>query len=133
MKVGFTGTQRGMSAKQLVALTELFAKYRDKITEFHHGDCIGADRQAHDIACAMIGEDKVYIHPPDVDTKRAFCESPHILRPQGYLARNVAIVEATDRLIAAPKKGPAAIRSGTWYTVRRARERKRPVLILQAE
>ena len=132
MKVGFTGTREGMTAAQIVALTEFFAKHGDKITEFHHGDCVGADAQAHNIACGMIGEDKVYVHPPDIDTRRAFCKSPHIARPMGYLARDLKIVESTERMIAAPKAGPPAPRSGTWYTVRRAQERKRPVLILKA-
>ena len=40
MKIGFTGTRDGMSIRQLVVLRTQFAKHA---TEFHHGDCIGAD------------------------------------------------------------------------------------------
>jgi hypothetical protein len=133
MTVGFTGTQTGMTEKQIILLTEFFAKFGPKITEFHHGDCIGADRQAHDIACAMIGEEKVWVHPPDNDSKRAFCKSPHILRPLGYLARNREIVFAADQMLAAPKAGPAHPRSGTWYTIRQARTHHVPVLMLAAK
>lgn len=132
MNVGFTGTRSGMTPKQIVALTEFFAKFGPKIAEFHHGDCVGADREAHDIACAMLGEDKVWIHPPENDKQRAFCKSPHVLRPQGYLARDRAIVLGVDQMIAAPKAGKPAPRSGTWYTIRQAKTHRVPVLILEA-
>lgn len=132
-KVGFTGTQHGMTPAQAADLRQYFVRHRDEITEFHHGDCIGADEQAHNIAVEVLGEDKIFIHPPKDTKKQAFCESPHILPPLEYLTRNLNIVRASDILIAAPKSETEELRSGTWSTVRRAIEMKRPVMMLHPQ
>lgn len=132
MKVGFTGTREGLSEHQRSALYGALLGLKDSITEFHHGDCVGGDAEAHEMAAVILGEDKIWVHPPEDPSRRAFCKSPHILPPQGYLARDLAIVTTTERLIACPKAGAPAPRSGTWYTVRRAQERKKGVLILKA-
>ena len=76
MRIGFTGTQRGMTIRQR---TELAILLRNVSGEFHHGDCIGADAEAHEIArrssFTLIG------HPPDLSTKRAYtvCDEWRIL------------------------------------------------------
>jgi hypothetical protein len=121
-----------MSAEQRRALGVALSTFAHEITEFHHGDCVGADAEAHHIAVYHLGVDRVFIHPPINPNRRAFCQSPNILPPEDYLKRDLAIVLATDRLIACPKAGDPAPRSGTWYTVRRAQERGKPVLILKA-
>lgn len=136
MKLGFTGTQDGMTEEQDAALGDFLVKLRKinlyrsgEAIEFHHGDCIGADEQAHQIAYTLGFE--IFIHPPANNSKRAFCESPGItvLLPKPYLARNRDIVDSTNILIAAPKE-PEVLRSGTWATVRYVRrEGKRIVLI----
>ena len=45
MKIGFTGTQKGMTHHQLIKLLDELCSYSN--IELHHGDCIGADAQAH--------------------------------------------------------------------------------------
>jgi hypothetical protein len=132
MKIGFTGTRVGMSASQRTALGAALRSRKDEITEFHHGDCVGADAEAHHIAAAILGVEKIFIHPPEIQKRRAFCQSPNILPPLGYLERDLAIVLATDMLIGCPKAGNPAPRSGTWYTIRRAKERGKAVLIFLA-
>ena len=93
MKIGFTGTQIGMCKDQR---NQLYHYLKDLgATEFHHGDCIGADKQAHDIALA-IGVD-IIIHPPENDKKRAFCEGyKRRAKPLPYLDRNRRIVDTCD-------------------------------------
>lgn len=60
MKVGFTGTHHGMTLGQQEAFRKLLCEL-DTI-EFHHGDCIGADVQAHMIA--MDYPIRIVVHPP---------------------------------------------------------------------
>lgn len=127
MRVGFTGTQIGMSQRQQQALIAFLR--HNEINEFHHGDCIGADYQAHVVAVHF--KIPVVIHPPSIETKRAWCEEVTILEPKPYLDRNHDIVDACDALIAAPSSDDEELRSGTWATVRYARKRRLPIVFLK--
>jgi len=66
MKIGFTGTQQGMTQhqKDMVELILTFHKYTPGIEEVHHGGCIGADEQFHTI-CLSSGSTFLIpiIHP----------------------------------------------------------------------
>ena len=130
MKIGFTGTHKGMTDQQQFKLSLLLAHL--DVSELHHGDCIGADAEAHALAIEM--GIHVVIHPPDNDAKRAFClpglMDITILPSKPYLARNRDIVEACDVLIAAPKENREQLRSGTWATVRYARQAKKQIVLL---
>lgn len=118
MKVGFTGTRRGLREQQAKALeVVLIGEWGPGAGELHHGDCVGADEHAHNIARSH-GR-RVVIHPPDSDAFRAFCEGDQSLSRLPYLQRNRAIVDCTDVLVACPD-GPERQRSGTWSTVRYA-------------
>ena len=125
MKVGFTGTQHGMTPQQKLALVSLLEQV--KATELHHGDCIGADFEAHVLALGM--GLRIVVHPPLNPFKRAYCPSATDCRePKEYLARNRDIVDETALLVAAPKTQDEQIRSGTWstwrYADKKGRERK---------
>lgn len=122
--VGFTGTQRGMSERQKEALEAILAA----AYELRHGDCVGGDKEAHEIA-RRLGL-RVVIHPPSDPKKRAFCDGDVILPPKPYLVRNHDIVEAVSVLIAAPRIDEEELRSGTWATVRYARSVGKRVLLL---
>ena len=127
MKVGFTGTQHGMSLWQQEQLRNLLLE--PTFTEFYHGDCIGADNQAHTIA--LSSGLQIVVHPPTDDRKRAFVAEGELLPQYPYLERNKHIVEACDLLIAAPKTLEEIVRSGTWSTVRYARRIGRKYIILE--
>jgi hypothetical protein len=94
----------------------------------HHGDAIGADAEAHDIAVALGWA--VVIHPPSEDYGRAFKASSFVRAPRPHLKRNRAIVRETDMLIAAPAGAIEELRSGTWSTVRYARRQGRPIWLI---
>jgi hypothetical protein len=129
MKIGFTGTQQGMSDRQKRQLAALLTSLKG--TEFHHGDCIGADEEADGIA-AQLGL-RIVIHPPDNMSKRAFrTRWPNRVErePLPYLERNHHIVDETEVLIAGPKSEQEELRSGTWATVRYARKLGRTIRIL---
>lgn len=124
--IGFTGTKMGMTGYQQISLLSLLRHCG--ATEFHHGDCVGSDKQAHDIA-VILGL-PIIIHPPVSSKLRAFCLSETILPPKDYLLRNHDIVAACDMLIACPMYDHEEVRSGTWATVRHARKRQKPITIL---
>jgi hypothetical protein len=132
-KVGFTGTQRGMTSDQMHRLPPLISE----CFEFHHGGCVGSDQEAHNLAlpeCITI-----VVHPCNIKSKQA------VLRwPVGYnLTRlpekppfecNWDIVRAVDVLIAAPKGRFMEMQgSGTWATVRYARKLDKPVVVIFPE
>jgi hypothetical protein len=124
--VGFTGARGGMTEYQLTEVQNFFARVRP--TEFHHGDCTGADAQAHRIARLMT-PCKIVVHPPLDVAKRAYCEGDIILPPGEYLRRNHDIVDACQLLIATPRTMYNVLRSGTWATIRYAKKIGRPVEI----
>lgn len=124
---GFTGTRRGMTDAQKAALRELL---RSGTGHFHHGDCVGADSEAHDIAdqCGYA----IILHPPSNYKDRAWREVPaHMMRPEKpYMARNQDIVLNTGALIAAPAEHDEQPRGGTWSTVRFARKSGKTVILI---
>lgn len=118
MKVGFTGTREGMSVKQREQLDYLFSRFSGGVRgEFHYGTHqnvqLTADHQAALIA----------------DRYFRLCV-PHHARTGGELARNREIVRDVDVLIAAPRTDREELRSGTWSTVRYARRKGIPVIML---
>ena len=128
MKLGFTGTQDGMTQMQAQFV---FNEMMDlSPTEAHHGCCIGADAEFHDML--EYSQATVHGHPPLKTGKMADCSCDVMHEPRDYLVRNRDIVDATEWLIAAPK-GPEEMRSGTWSTVRYARKLKRPISIVWAD
>lgn len=125
MKVGFTATRLGMSpSQQEQLLRELHAA---GATEFHHGCCVGGDAQGHVIA-RQLGL-RVVGHPPSASGLRADVDCDELWPEQPYLIRNREIVMVTGLLIAAPD-GPPRLRSGTWATIRLAKARRLPLVIL---
>jgi len=128
MKVGFTGTQMGMTHSQCTAFMELMNEIMP--VEFHHGDCIGADSMAAKMVLANFPECIVVCHPPECASKQAFVGGHVILPAKPYLERNHDIVDACDVLLACPKSKIEELRSGTWATVRYAISIGKPVRIV---
>jgi hypothetical protein len=126
MRIGFTGTRQGMTERQKIAVRDLLASYAG--ATLHHGDAVGADAEAHDIALAL--GCAIVIHPPAIETQRAFKRAVEIRAAKPYLVRNKDIVRETALLIAAPDEAVEQLRSGTWSTVRFARRLGREVRLL---
>lgn len=129
MRIGFTGTQQGMTKKQQAALSDILGDRKLHIVEVHQGDCAGADAQAHDIATQL--DIAVILHSPanhKTLTGSAGRVPAHDEKP--YLERNHDIVDCTDKLVAAPKGTQEDIHSGTWAAVRYARTCGKPVHVI---
>lgn len=126
MQVGFTGTQQGLTPEQLETLENEIRWKKDPT--LHHGDCIGADEECHDLA-RQWGY-TIEVHPPADPSKRAFKVGDVNYKPKPYIERNHDIVDAANMLIACPGTMQEIVRSGTWATVRYARKTFVPVLIV---
>ena len=130
MEVGFSGTRRGMTGDQSAALMRFLNRIKDfNGKEDHwlnHGDCVGADEQAHEIAKAL--GYKVRLHPPENFRSRAYCEMPdEICPPAIYSVRNGNIVRTSKLVIAAPSGKSEQFRgSGTWQVIRICQKARRP-------
>ena len=121
MKVGFTGTQDGMTDDQVTLIVEIVSELTE-MAEMHHGDCIGADEQFFTIVRTLLPDVQITGHLPEDESKRAFCESDVECKPLPYLDRNKNIVAEADVLFVIPKGSNETLRSGTWATVRHARK-----------
>ena len=120
MKVGFTGNRQGLSDRQKDLIND-FLKH-NQVTEVHHGDCLGADADFHDLCHDHYPQINIYIHPPTDSKMRAFKLSNNILKSYLYIKRNHNIVNETDILLACPFIEKEELRSGTWATIRYARK-----------
>lgn len=121
--IGFTGTREGLTPIQGdILYGYMHALDAPKqVFSFHHGCCVGADAQAHAFARRLGWW--VFIHPPKDPKYQAMLTGEFRRMPEEhYMLRNVNILNAVELLIACPK-GPEAKRSGTWATVRYAREK----------
>ena len=127
MILGFTGTSKGMTQRQRATVRYLLGELQ--VTELHHGDCVGADAEVHELGREL--SLRVIVHPPSDSKHRAFCglngrSLNYILDPRPYLVRNRDIVAASiDGIIGAPKDfiQPKSLRrQGTWTTVGYARQ-----------
>ena len=140
MIMGFTGTRDGMTPRQKRQFEAIVRRLTP--TEFHHGDCIGADDEAATIVhrvrsnapLDIFGTQpkiKIVRHPPVKGRYRAnnvYAEETRQELP--YLERNANIAYECDILIATPKEREEQARRGTWHTIRQAWKRGKPTIIL---
>ena len=127
IKIGFTGTQRGMTKAQQRNVIECIMRAKWGQDQFAHGDCIGADEDLHNLV--RLAGLPITIYPPINESKRAFCHGAFEMEPKDYLERNHDIVDASDVLWACPGGMEEELRSGTWATIRYARSQNKPVVI----
>lgn len=130
MRIGFSGTREGMTASQSHAVRRILAEnLLDSVDpeEFHDGDCVGADDQAHGIA-SDLGY-WLHLHPPIEESLRAF-NGANVFHPRKpYLRRNEDIVNMTDMLVATPKSMEDR-GGGTWATIRFAQRKNKKLAVI---
>lgn len=127
-KIGFTGTREGMTDAQKHCVYHLLHEYRPE--QAHHGDCVGADANFHQLIRELTRDVWIVGHPPILTKARAYCTFDEEREPGEYHARDRNIVNETDMLIATPKGTSEELRSGTWTTVRYARSISKPILLV---
>lgn len=128
--VSFTGTQEGMTKMQKACFRELIRAIKPE--RFIHGDCIGADEQAHRIVREELPDCFIGTRPCTIKNKRAFTDAEQLAEPEPPLDRNKKIVDDGEMLVGTPK-GKEELRSGTWSTIRYARKKGRPIVIIDRD
>jgi hypothetical protein len=126
MKIGITGTRKCITQEQQKSLHDLLESFIPY--EMHHGDCIGADAQAHSVA--ILHEQKTVLHKPINTSLVANCLGDEERLPLEYHARDRQIVIETDILIALPLTEPMQTRGGTYYTFSFSEKMKKPSIII---
>jgi hypothetical protein len=128
--IAVTGTSRGMTqGQQEQARDFLRAMFQKGYRRLRHGDCIGSDAQfariAKELGFYLIAHPG---HTPKkpLETKyRAFTDfNDEVLPTKEFLKRDHDMVDFAALLLAAPYQDYEVNRSGTWATVRYAREKK---------
>lgn len=148
--IGVTGTRGILSPHQkrwlkdeLVTLDLSVRLVQLQHPVLHHGDCLGADAFAHELAVQLGWS--VVIHPPLNSKYRAYCsiEDAHaraskILRERKYLARDRLLAARCSIILGLPglprgehvtRAGNVKIMSGTWYTLEQAMDLGKEVKI----
>lgn len=119
--VGFTGTRLGLSdAQRRTIITFLQDLGGDAILRVHHGDCIGADAEFHEIV-RMLPRTRIVKHPGPLGKFSAGCEADETREPKPNMPRNRDIVAASHVMIGAPYENEPQPRGGTWATIQMAR------------
>ena len=117
--------------ESFIAFLKMLPLHGPWISELHHGDCVGVDAQAHEIALPF-SEDafRIHVHPPSTNKYRAGKLGHVNLLPDEYMARNRAIVECVDVLFVVPAETKEEVRSGTWSTYRYALRMGVPCIVI---
>lgn len=131
--IGFTGPRSGMTQAQKETFAQLLEEWFPNVPFlFHHGDCIGADAQAHQIIRHTRPNAKIITHPGcdrhGNEPTRAFCKADTILPAKPYLKRDREIVDVSAVLVATPKTRDYI--GGTWYTIEYAQKLQRPLVLI---
>jgi hypothetical protein len=131
MKIGFTGTRRGLTPAQKDALLDTLISLAPETVEAHHGMCVGADDEFDHLVRDVYdpANRRIVGHPPEDQKHYAPAVCDVMWSPKPYLERNKNIVYKCEALIACPD-GPEKRRSGTWSTVRHARSSRKPVFVI---
>jgi len=130
MRVGITGTREGLNGRQIDWLTKFIDLVGDQITEFHHGDCVGADIEASRLFKDKT-EAKIHVHPPVNDAYRARGFGDVVYPETSYMRRNRDIVRKADIMIAFPRTRVPQTHSGTWLTINIANQQDTPSFIIK--
>lgn len=132
--IGFTGTRKGMTEKQLLQVEGLLREYQEDIgVELAvHGDCVGADAD-FDGLCAGLGIERG-IRPCTFENMRARCDESGarlLAAPKHPMVRNREIVGQANVMFACPwNSAPIKKGSGTWATVGFSKKARRHLYVV---
>mgnify|MGYP003978242403 FL=1 len=107
----------------------LALRKQPKLDHLVHGDCLGADAEAHQIARSL--GHTVTGRPCTITKQRAFCVVDHQHPARKPIGRNADIVNESEVMFAFPFGTKELMRgSGTWATIRYARKKEKLLYII---
>jgi hypothetical protein len=129
--LGITGTRDGPRPAQTAATLKFMRGL--KPYRVVHGGAPGFDMIAHGIAEALRVRE-IEVHPSTVRSQSIIAGAGVVVYPElPPLERNHVIVKRVYGLLACPKTDDEELRSGTWATVRYAREAGVPVYLIKQD
>ena len=138
MILGFTGSRAGMTDAQRMAFEQLLSEH--KVAMFMHGDCVGADKQAHDIVEANYPGISILVLPSLDASLRAWCRPRKgvVAAAAASADRNASIARISQLLVATPRtpvqpeSGFIPV-SGTEQTIGFARAGNKKVVVINPD
>ena len=131
MKLGITASRFGISPRQMEAWEVIAASLN--VTHLYQGACLGGDEEMTlAFVRVSIANATIIALPSTVArwrSEKAITASHFRFDAKDPLVRDSDIVDRIDLLVAAPRS-MTDTRGGTWATIRMARERGIPVIIL---
>lgn len=132
--IGFTGTRLGSRPAQTDAIRRFLAHMKPR--RLVHGGAPGCDMIAHGIA-ESLGVPEIEIHPATYGRSVVVWEGMGghciIYPPLPPLDRNRVIVSRVQGLLACPQRDEEDWGSGTWATIRYAREAGMPIYLCRSD
>lgn len=129
---GFTGTRAGMTFVQKRVIEYTFRLGAPSVVR--HGGAFGADTEMHMIVKEMDVATFFDVWPARDDRAKYYKDmrrpNVHVQPIMDPLTRNEEIVKRSKILIGTPHTQREEQRSGTWQTIRKARDREMPILIV---
>lgn len=131
LTIGFTGTRKGMNWTQRSVIFKLLQSLSPG--KAVHGMCKGADMQFDDLC--VLAKIPVEAYPPNLPRyqgkpSRCCNRRLKVHPPSPPLKRNKVIVQLSDLMIATPHTKQEELRSGTWVTIRYAKQQKSRLWII---
>lgn len=124
-----TGSREGPVIAQRLLFIEWWVGMIPYVSHLHHGDCVGADEFVANLTELTGSTMRVIAHPSDMVRYTANAYRTETRPPQPPLVRNHVMVGETEALIALPDSMTERLRSGTWATMRYARDLGRRVTV----
>lgn len=119
-----------ITSQRLAVVTVVQEVARGGAFVAHHGDCVGADAEFHDL-CRAEPLSNIVVHPGPLEDlpNQAGCTGDLRRENEPHMRRNKNIVMASTVMIAAPLEPAEQARGGTWRTIEMAQKAKRPLAI----
>jgi hypothetical protein len=129
MEIGVTGSRHGLSERQLAWARAFLTTNKHSIAAVHHGDCVGADSEFHDLVREIVPTAVLHVHPPTNPLFRA--RKRGLVYPcLHYHTRNTRIIQLCTHLLAFPAAGRS---TGTRWTIHAAQSMNRRTTVVRAQ